>query len=102
MLKKMPYEYLGFAKLDHQRTLRSGFGEVVYCEGKSIDHLKEIFKKFYERDTNVLGTRASKEQYEAVKMILPMVQYDVFFKDSVVLDNCCTSNYDLYIIMEDY
>ncbi len=76
ILKKLPYEDLGFAKLDHHRTLRSGFGEVVYCEGKSITHLKDIFKSFYEHDTNVLGTRASQEQYEEVKEILPMVEYD--------------------------
>lgn len=76
ILKKLPYEDLGFAKLDHHRTLRSGFGEVVYCEGKSITHLKDIFKSFYEHDTNVLGTRASQEQYEKVKEILPMVEYD--------------------------
>lgn len=76
LLKKLPYEDLGFAKLDHHRTLRSGFGEVVYCEGKSIEHLKEIYKKFYEQDVNVFGTRASHEQYEEVKSILHMVQYD--------------------------
>ena len=76
ILKKLPYEDLGFAKLDHHRTLRSGFGEVVYCEGKSITQLQGIFKCFYEQDTNVLGTRASKEQYEMVKEILPMVTYD--------------------------
>jgi len=76
ILKKLPYEDLGFAKLDHHRTLRSGFGEVVYCEGKSIPHLQGIFKSFYEQDTNVLGTRASIEQYEKVKEILPMVEYD--------------------------
>lgn len=76
ILKKLPYEDLGFAKLDHHRTLRSGFGEVVFCEGKAISHLQTIFKSFYEHDTNVLGTRASVEQYEKVKEILPMVEYD--------------------------
>jgi len=76
ILKKLQYEDLGFAKLDHQRTLRSGFGEVVFCQGKSNAHLKEIFKSFYEHDANVLGTRATQEQYEQVKEILPMVQYD--------------------------
>ncbi|WFR56248.1 nickel pincer cofactor biosynthesis protein LarB [Anaerocolumna sp. AGMB13025] len=75
-LKKLPYEDLGFAKLDHHRSLRSGFGEVIFCQGKSNDHLKEIFVRFYEHDTNVLGTRASKEQYEEVKKVLPMVEYD--------------------------
>ena len=59
-LKKLPYEDLGFAKLDHHRALRSGFGEVVSCERKS----------------NVLGTRASKEQYEAVRAVLPEAVYE--------------------------
>lgn len=76
MLKKLPYEDLGFAKLDHHRTLRSGFGEVVFCQGKTTSHLIEIYKSFYEHDTNVLGTRASQEQYEKVKEVLPMVEYD--------------------------
>jgi pyridinium-3,5-biscarboxylic acid mononucleotide synthase len=76
LLKKLPYEDLGFAKLDHHRSLRSGFGEVVFCQGKDSSHLKEIFIKFYEHDTNVLGTRASREQYEHVKEALPMVEYD--------------------------
>jgi pyridinium-3,5-biscarboxylic acid mononucleotide synthase len=76
ILKKLPYEELGFAKLDHHRSLRSGFGEVVFCQGKSINHLVDIFKRFYEHDTNVMGTRATEEQYEKVKEALPMVQYD--------------------------
>jgi NCAIR mutase (PurE)-related protein len=76
LLKNLPYEDLGYAKLDHHRELRSGFGEVIFCEGKSITHLQGIYQNFYERDTNVLGTRASYEQYEKVKEILPMVQYD--------------------------
>ena len=59
-LKKLPYEDLGFAKLDHHRALRSGFGEVVYCAGKTTEHLVKIFQSFSERKSNVLGTRASK------------------------------------------
>lgn len=76
MLKSLPYEDLGYAKLDHHRALRSGFGEVIFCQGKSIPHLVNIYKNFYEHDKNVLGTRASQEQYEKVKEILPMVEYD--------------------------
>ena len=76
LLKKLPYEDLGFAKLDHHRSLRNGFGEVIFCQGKSIEHLIGIYQSFYERDKNVLGTRASQEQYERVKEVLPMVEYD--------------------------
>lgn len=75
-LKKLPYEDLGFAKLDHHRSLRSGFGEVVYCSGKSTEHLYKIFQSFASRDTNVLGTRASKEQFEVVRSFVPEATYD--------------------------
>ncbi|MGI6031087.1 MAG: nickel pincer cofactor biosynthesis protein LarB [Eubacteriales bacterium] len=75
-LKKLPYEDLGFAKLDHHRSLRSGFGEVVYCSGKSTEHLYKIFQSFAARDTNVLGTRASAEQYEVVRSFVPEAEYD--------------------------
>lgn len=76
LLKKLPYEDLGFAKLDHHRKLRSGFGEVIYCSGKSTEHLVKIFQSFNERGTDVLGTRASKEQYEIVKSVIPEAEYD--------------------------
>lgn len=75
-LKDMPYEELGFAKLDHHRSLRSGFGEVIYCAGKSMDHLVTIYQHFADREGNVLGTRASREQYEAVRQVLPDIEYD--------------------------
>lgn len=75
-LKDLPYEELGFAKLDHHRSLRSGFGEVIYCAGKSREHLVKIYAHFAERDGNVLGTRATKEQYLAVKEVLPDIEYD--------------------------
>lgn len=76
LLKDLPYEDLGYAKLDHHRTLRSGFGETVFCQGKPDEYLAEIFKKFYERDGEVLGTRASAEQYELVRKLVPEVTYD--------------------------
>lgn len=75
-LKKLPYEDLGFAKLDHHRKLRSGFGEVVYCSGKSTEHLIKIFQSFNEKGVDILGTRASKEQFEAVKEIVEEAEYD--------------------------
>lgn len=75
-LKDLPYENLGYAKLDHHRKLRSGFGETIFCQGKPDPYLKEIFLKFYERDGEVLGTRASKEQYELIRSLVPAAVYD--------------------------
>ena len=75
-LKNLPYEDLGYAKLDHHRKLRSGFGETVFCQGKPDAYLLEIYKKFYERDGEVLGTRASERQAEMVRTAVPEVVYD--------------------------
>lgn len=75
-LETLPYEDLGFAKLDHHRKLRAGFGEVIYCEGKTTDQIVTIFKAMADTEKNVLGTRVSKEQYEALKEWLPEAVYD--------------------------
>lgn len=75
-LEKLPYENLDFAKLDHHRKLRNGYGEVVYCDGKVTEHLTAIFQRLAEEGADVLGSRASEEQYEAVRNVLPDVTYD--------------------------
>ncbi len=75
-LKDLPYEDLGYAKLDHHRKLRSGFGETIFCQGKPDSYLQEIFLKFYERDGEVLATRASKEQYALIHSLVPEAVYD--------------------------
>ena len=66
---------LGFAKLDHNRSLRRGFPEVVYCEGKSIQQAKTILTVLASRHANVLGTRASEELYEALREEIPEASY---------------------------
>ena len=75
-LKRQPFEEMAFAKLDSHRKVRSGFPEVVFCSRKSDAHLVEIYKKLYEMEGEVLGTRASQHQYEIVKEVLPQVVYD--------------------------
>ena len=48
-LSMVPYEDMGFAKLDTNRELRQGFPEVVFCKGKADEYLVEIYKKLYEK-----------------------------------------------------
>lgn len=75
-LKILPYEEVGgYACLDHHRTIRTGFPEVVFCQSKVPSQCAEIFKQLYGQSGLVLGTRASKEQYEAVKALLPEAVY---------------------------
>jgi hypothetical protein len=76
-LKLSPYEELGvYAKLDTHRELRSGFPEVIYCEGKPDEYLKNIFLKIYETNGEVFGTRASEGQYQLIKEVIPQISYD--------------------------
>lgn len=76
LLKKLPYEDMGFAKIDHHRKFRQGHSEVIYCEGKKKEHLAEIFKALARENKRVLGTRASEEQYLYVREQIPDICYD--------------------------
>ena len=57
-LKDLPYSDLGFAKIDNHRELRVGYPEVIYCEGKTVDQIKDIVSLMLTKDVNILGTRA--------------------------------------------
>ena len=75
--RKEPFEEMDdYAKLDSHREIRSGFPEVIFCSGKADEHFVRIFQKLYEQNGEVLGTRASRHQYELVKELLPGVEYD--------------------------
>jgi pyridinium-3,5-biscarboxylic acid mononucleotide synthase len=77
-LKYFPYSDLGFARIDHHREVRTGYPEIVYCAGKTLDQVREIFRVMAERENNIFGTRANDEMYKAVKEILPdAVYFDV-------------------------
>ena len=70
------YTDLGFAKLDTGREERTGFPEVIFCQGKPDDYLSGIYKKVYEQQGRVFGTRATAEQYELIRAEFPEAVYD--------------------------
>ena len=74
-LRNLPYEDLGYARLDHHRALRKGFPEVVFCEGKRTEHVVEIMQRLEHKHSPVLATRASREVYEAVLSAIPHAKY---------------------------
>ena len=74
--RREPFEEMGYAKIDTHRKLRSGFAEVIFCSGKSKEHLLHIFGKIYEEEGEVMGTRASKEQAELIQKAYPEAEYD--------------------------
>jgi NCAIR mutase (PurE)-related protein len=70
-LRHLPFEDLGFAKLDHHRALRQGMPEVILAQGKTPHQLAEIFQRLAAHGGNVLATRATEEQYAAVAAAFP-------------------------------
>lgn len=68
-LRHLPFEDLGFAKVDHHRSIRQGTPEVIFSQGKTPHQVAEIFDRLAAHGGNVLATRATQEQYSAVLAI---------------------------------
>ena len=71
-LKNLPYEDIGYANIDHHREIRNGYPEVIYCEGKSDEHILGIIERMMEKGSNILGTRCRRETFEKIERV-----YDV-------------------------
>ena len=74
-LKSLDTHDLTFAKVDGHRSLRKGFPEVIYSEGKTPAQVVAIAKKILQHNDNLLATRAGKETYRAVKRVFPKAKY---------------------------
>lgn len=62
-LKQLPFEDMGFAKVDHHRALRTGYPEVVFCQGKTHEQVEKIFQSLEKHNDNILLTRAEPELF---------------------------------------
>jgi NCAIR mutase (PurE)-related protein len=74
-LASLPYEELGFAKLDHHRALRRGFPEVVLGLGKTAGQVAEIVERLASRADKVLVTKVTEECFNAVRRHTPDAEY---------------------------
>src|SRR5581483_10404896 len=74
-LSTMPYEDMGFARIDHHRSLRLGIPEVIYAEGKSPDQVAEIFARTAASGSDVLATRVSTEAWQAIFARVPTASF---------------------------
>jgi len=75
-LRAMPFEQIGFARVDHHRAVRCGLPEVVYCPGKTPAQVREIVHALSAGEHNVLATRAAPEVFEAVRAEFHDAEYD--------------------------
>ncbi|MGH9565326.1 MAG: nickel pincer cofactor biosynthesis protein LarB [Candidatus Angelobacter sp.] len=74
-MRHMPFEDLGFAKVDHHRRLRAGMPEVIFSKGKTAQQVAHIFKRLAAQGANVLATRAEAAQFRAVKKLARKAEY---------------------------
>src|SRR2546426_11633959 len=74
-LRHLPFEDLGFAKVDHHRALRQGMPEVIFSQGKTPRQVADIFSRLAKHGGNVLATRATEEQYAAVAAKIEKAEY---------------------------
>jgi NCAIR mutase (PurE)-related protein len=77
-LRTLPFEDLGFAKVDHHRSLRKGYPETVFAQGKTPEQVVAIVTRMRQHGSNVLATRCSPEVVEAVLAAHPdATHYDI-------------------------
>jgi len=74
-LRHMPFEDLGFAKIDHHRRLRAGMPEVIFSQGKTPRQVADIFKRLAAHGGNVLATKADADHFRAVKKIARKAEF---------------------------
>ncbi|HEY7404014.1 MAG TPA: nickel pincer cofactor biosynthesis protein LarB [Candidatus Angelobacter sp.] len=74
-LRHLPFEDLGFARVDHHRRVRSGMPEVIFSQGKSPVQVARIFKSMAAQGGNVLATKAAEEHFRAVRKVVRKAEY---------------------------
>ncbi|MCH8871096.1 MAG: nickel pincer cofactor biosynthesis protein LarB [Chloroflexi bacterium] len=83
-LRGLPFEDLGFAKVDHHRAIRQGFPEVIFGEGKTPEQVASIGEALLKQSDRLLVTRASRDAYDAVVDKAPDARYDDIARTIVV------------------
>lgn len=79
-LRDLPYEDIGYAHIDHHRSIRNGYPEVIYCKGKSDEHILGIIEKMNEKGSNILGTRCEKSTFAKINKLYSNAKYDELSK----------------------
>ncbi len=75
LLKELPFKNMGFARIDNHRSLRTGYPELVFCQGKTDSQIAEIMELLWQKNNTVMGTRATEANYRAVRNRIPEARY---------------------------
>lgn len=82
--RALPYDDLGFAKIDTHRAMRRGFPEVIFCEGKTVFQVSEIVRRMLDHSDIILGMRASEAVYKGVLEVTDRVEYNASARAIIV------------------
>ncbi len=74
-LKNLPFENIGFARIDNHRSMRTGVAEVIYCEGKTVAQVQAIAHKISQHHSNILATRANAEMAWGIRSVCEDSEY---------------------------
>ena len=98
-LKHLPFEDLGFARVDHHRTLRQGFPEVIFSPGKTPEQVAKIVKSLLRQKSNILVTRSNKTTYNRVRRVTTKARYhDLAQAITVVNDRKTYGDGKIYVV----
>jgi hypothetical protein len=98
-LKNLPFEDLGFARVDHHRALRQGFPEVIFAPGKKPEQIVAIVKSLLLQKSNVLVTRSNQETFDKVRKLTKKAQFhDAARAISIVQDTKVYGDGTIYIV----
>ena len=75
-LRQLPFEDIGFARIDHHRQIRCGFAEVIYCPGKTDAQIVQIFEILASKGNNVMASRAEEKTFDAIKASPALSTYE--------------------------
>jgi len=95
-LKELPFSDLGYAKIDNHRQLRTGYPEVIFCAGKTVEQSEGIIQLMYQRGSNILATRVQEELWQRIKVLYPEAQYNQAARTIAIRRNS-VSNKSSYI-----
>jgi len=100
-LRHLPFEDMGFARIDHHRQIRCGFPEVIYCPGKTTEHIVNIFEQLAQKKHNVLATRAEAEVFDAIRAAgkFPNAEYDTVAKTILLVQQAPDDTEDYIAII---
>lgn len=83
-IKRLPYEDLGFAKIDTHRDMRKGFPETIFCQGKTKEQILTIIEHMEKKTHSILATKANEHIFKSVKKKFPQAEYNSDAKTIII------------------